>query len=269
MHRGYIVYEKEEAAQNAFFIEACTDAAARRGIGLRLVFAADLRAMDAPPKGDFALCRCRDAALACFLEGGLRMVNSARLNETANDKRLCFERLGGLVPMLPCYEAAERPPLPLPCVLKSRRGHGGAEVFPAYSEAQYRAAREALAEVPGGAIVQPMAQSGRDTRLYVLGGEVLCAMERTVPAGAFHANVSRGALARRIEPGKAEREICERVQRALPMGYAGVDILYDKDGAPLLNEIEDPVGARMLYKEAGLDVAALLMDYISREILSD
>ncbi len=62
-----------------------------------------------------------------------------------------------------------------------------------------------------------------------------------------------------------ERQIVEAVSRELPLDYAGVDIMRDH-GRAILNEIEDPVGARMLYIFTDIDPAEEHVEYlISKE----
>ena len=43
--------------------------------------------------------------------------------------------------------------------------------------------------------------------------------------------------------------------------YAGIDLIYD-NGKPVLNEIEDVVGSRMLYNHTDIDTAKLYIKYI-------
>ena len=56
------------------------------------------------------------------------------------------------------------------------------------------------------------------------------------------------------------RAVCEK----LPLHYAGVDIMHN-DGHAVLNELEDPVGARMLYTYTDIDPAALHVEYLLKE----
>ena len=44
-----------------------------------------------------------------------------------------------------------------------------------------------------------------------------------------------------------------------PLCFAGVDLLYDQ-GSPVLGEVEDVVGSRMLYKVSDVDIIALFLD---------
>ena len=60
-------------------------------------------------------------------------------------------------------------------------------------------------------------------------------------------------------------EAVGRIYSALRCDWIGVDFLPDRNGW-VLNEIEDPVGARMLYELTDVDVARLLTEYCLSEI---
>ena len=64
-----------------------------------------------------------------------------------------------------------------------------------------------------------------------------------------------------------ERSLANQViqrfrQAGAPLIMAGVDMLYDH-GHPLIGEIEDVVGSRMLYQTSDIDIVALYLDEIS------
>ncbi len=255
---GLLVYEKEDAAQNPRFIELCIRAAQKRGLELRLVLTDELK--DGLPQADFALLRTREPSLTRrFEQAGVRVFNSSILNETANNKMLTYDRLHDLVPMPTSYDGLclDSPPF-LPCVVKGARGCGGKNVYLAYDIPSYKAARESI--FPDLPVVQPFVDAGRDLRIYVVGGKLACAMLRTSSAD-FRSNYKLGGSAKRVTPTGDELAIAMAVNKRFPIDYAGVDIIYDK-GAPLLNEIEDPVGARMVYENTNIDIIDLLFSHI-------
>ena len=53
----------------------------------------------------------------------------------------------------------------------------------------------------------------------------------------------------------------KRLMQALPMDYAGIDFMFS-GGKPVFNEIEDVVGARMLYSLTDIDIADRHAAYI-------
>ena len=47
-----------------------------------------------------------------------------------------------------------------------------------------------------------------------------------------------------------------------PLTLAGVDLMFDR-GRPVVNEVEDVVGSRMLYQTSDIDIVSLFLDGIS------
>ena len=61
-------------------------------------------------------------------------------------------------------------------------------------------------------------------------------------------------------------DIAIKIAQLLEADYIGVDFLI-KNGCFYLNEIEDPVGARMLYKASDIDALDLFIKDIKRVLL--
>ena len=47
-----------------------------------------------------------------------------------------------------------------------------------------------------------------------------------------------------------------------PLTLAGVDLMNDR-GRPVVNEVEDVVGSRMLYQTSDIDIVSLFLDGLS------
>lgn len=265
MKRACILYKREDAEKNGVLIRKYFSALAGAGLSAGLLITDRLPYADVLAAADGAelvINRTRDFELARFLErAGLFVSNPAFVNETANDKLLTFERLSPIVPMLDTrlIEGAE-PPFEFPFVAKPAGGHGGRGVTLVRNENDLAAY---LAAQSGRSIAQPLATDlGRDMRVYVIGGRPAAAMLR-VSSTDFRSNFSLGGRAETVPLSALlpdERSIVEAVCRELPLHYAGVDIMRDR-GRAVLNEIEDPVGARMLYINTDIDPAALHVKY--------
>ena len=55
------------------------------------------------------------------------------------------------------------------------------------------------------------------------------------------------------------------LQTKFAFDFVGVDFIRD-EGKWILNEIEDVVGSRMLYKTANLDVAELYLQHVAKQM---
>ena len=258
MKKAYILYKRADAEKNRVLINKYSAAFRRYGLFPSLVLLDRLSPEDVlslVSDGKVVINRSRESGTARFLEeSGVFVSNPAYLNETANSKLLTYERLHGVVPMLETHLLTGEPSLPFPFVAKPSAGHGGNGVTLVNNERELAAYRAAH---PEESVIQPLATDlGRDMRVYVIGGKPAAAMLR-ISETDFRSNFSLGGKARFVPLGSLaedEREIVESVSRALPLDYAGVDIMHDR-GRAILNEIEDPVGARMLYMLTDIDPA--------------
>lgn len=278
MIEGWLLYNREDREKNRFFADRLISEGAKRGLGMRLVLADEFRAglhggslciePEGSPPPAFAVNRTRDWRIArCLEAAGCRVFNSSEAARVCNDKtesHLLAAWLG-----LPQADMAFRRNEPAdirthglgyPVVLKSPYGHGGSEVFLANGEDELVALASGL--VCGRVILQKLCgRPGEDVRVYVLGGKVFAAVKRKAASG-FRANLSLGGIAEPYDLDAAGRGMAERILRALPLDYAGIDFLLDENGGLLFNELEDAVGSRALYGLGLCDTAELLLKYI-------
>jgi glutathione synthase/RimK-type ligase-like ATP-grasp enzyme len=259
MRRASLLYARADARKNGVLIAKYRAALERRGMGASLVITDGLAyeaVFDMVSGAELVINRGRDAELAKFLEDkGVFVSNPSLVNAIANDKYSTYLKLSPLVPMLETHLLKEsEPPLPFPFVAKPAAGHGGAGVTMIKSAEELEKYR---AEHGEKSVIQPVAsEPSRDMRVYVIGGKPVCAMLRESKTD-FRSNYSLGGSARLIPAGELPAEALEIVRRvngALPLHYAGVDIMRDR-GRFVLNELEDPVGARMLYINTDIDPA--------------
>ena len=111
-----------------------------------------------------------------------------------------------------------------------------------------------------------VSDAGQDLRVYILGEKILAGVMRTAREGVV-SNFKKGGQVELHQLTQEERSLAEQViQRfhdaGAPLIMAGVDMLYDH-GHPLIGEIEDVVGSRMLYQTSDIDIVALYLDEIS------
>ena len=82
----------------------------------------------------------------------------------------------------------------------------------------------------------------------------------------FRSNFSLGGEVKAYEPSQEMVDIAIKISKLLGATYIGVDFLIDGNQI-YLNEIEDPVGARMLYKTSNIDIINLFIKEIKSQLL--
>ncbi|WP_210468767.1 RimK family alpha-L-glutamate ligase [Sporosarcina sp. 6E9] len=230
------------------------------GIDLRLIVDDEI-----PDKNlDFILFRDRNPEKAkAFEREGFRVFNRAEVNRIANDKRLTYELalLLGIptVPTTKVSDIADLPPFPI--VLKTVDGHGGSEVELCNNEFD---AKTFLSTYSSRQIIaQPYIETkAQDVRVFMIGETVIGAVKRT-GKGTFKSNYTLGGSVEKYTLSSWQEKEVSKIARALKSDYIGIDFLLLPDGQWLLNEIEDPVGARSLYETHDFSVAEKLMCYIT------
>ena len=66
---------------------------------------------------------------------------------------------------------------------------------------------------------------------------------------------------RPYELSENERQMVNCILKKLPLDYGGIDFIFHHNKA-VFNEIEDAVGARMLYATTDIDIVSLVAKYI-------
>lgn len=261
--KGYVYYSKDESMRNWGFIEDLRVESVKNGIELQLLVEEEQPDTDA----DFILFRDRNPEKAVFFEqSGFLLINRANINWIANDKWKSFELATLLgVPTVPTKMVGSISDITsYPCVLKTVDGHGGTEVVLCKSEAD---ANAFFLQFEGRSIiVQPFIESdATDVRVFMLGQDVLGAVKRTGKE-SFKSNYTLGGSIEKYLLSPRQENDATTIARTLNSDYIGIDFLLLPDGSWLLNEIEDPVGARSLYQTHDFSVAGRLMEYVKRKL---
>jgi ribosomal protein S6--L-glutamate ligase len=103
---------------------------------------------------------------------------------------------------------------------------------------------------------------GCDIRVLVLDGRVLGGMRR-VSDGDFRTNVSRKGRGEAHVVTDLEAEWALRAAAATGARFAGIDILYDRDGNGFVIEVNAVPGWRAFEKVTGKDVARIVVEAVS------
>ncbi len=227
----------------------------------------------------FALFWDKDVRLARAMEAaGMRLYNSAAAVSVCDDKSATQLALCGHgIPMIDTWvapmtyvqydEAGEaflqtaEQALGYPLVVKECFGSLGGQVYLAHDSTELRTLTSAMAARPF--VLQRFIAScvGTDKRLYVVGGKVVAAMTRQNDTD-FRANVGAGGSGTPYTPTAEEAALAVRCCELLGCGIAGVDLLHDENGAPLVCEVNSSAQTKELTACTGIDVDAAIIAYV-------
>lgn len=252
MWNAWLIYDKEGAKRNQDYIQYHIDAGKEWDIQFSLIMEDEL-VLPLESKPDFAIVRTIRPQLSKKLEKeGIRIFNNAMVSEICNDKgkTIRYIKEHTNVPVLETVsffnhelskELLSRYPN---CVMKAIDGHGGKQVF--RTEDDFDDIKREIRN--SDFIIQPFQKGpGKDVRVYVIGDEIVGAVERESQDG-FKANFSLGGTVRNYSLSEKEKSQIKDITDVFSFGMVGIDFLLDEKGNFVFNEIEDVVGARMLFQ---------------------
>lgn len=280
---GWLVYRKSEAERNKYYITFYEEAFKKRGISITLKYYEDFSwgtvqegstlsyQQEAVTKPDFVIMRADVPEFSEHLDFmGYRLFNNARVSAIANDKFKTLQlatRLNIPVPVtrLGNKENAliEAGDLGYPLVIKPRDGHGGQDVLWVDDESKLKEILENY-DHKTFLLQKPVSDLGRDLRVYIIGGKPIAAMLRSRDDD-FRSNYCLGGSAQQFELTTRELDMIKKITSVLDIDYAGIDFMFEK-GESILNEMEDVVGARMLYHLTNIDVVELYVEHILKSL---
>ncbi len=234
-----------------------------------------------PPKAwgrlDAVLERCVShsramAALRILDTWGVPCVNHWSVGEVCGDKlttNLALLRAGVPVPHArvaftpeSALEAIEE--LGYPAVLKPAVGSWGR----LFARVNDRDAAEAVLEHKGTLgtyhhsvffVQEHIEKGGRDLRSFVVGDQVICAIERC--SDHWITNTARGATAAAVPVTDELAELSLVAARAVGGGIVAVD-LFETDRGLLVNEVNYTMEFRNSIEPTGVDIPARIVDYL-------
>lgn len=262
------------------------ESAKKRGIDLEVKTNAEILT-DLTPNGekrledaDFVLFWDKDITLCRMLEEmGMRVFNSSQAIAACDNKGLTHAILSKTdIPMpktviaplafnkedMSDFAESAVEKLGLPVIIKESFGSFGFQVYRAKN--LHDAVDIANMISPNAMIFQEyIAQSeGRDVRINVVGDRVVAAMERYNESD-FRANVTNGGKMKPYSPSEKECEIALKACRALGLDFAGVDLLFGKDG-PLLCEVNSNAHIKNILDCTKINVADAIFEYIKDKL---
>jgi RimK family alpha-L-glutamate ligase len=231
---------------------------------------------------DFVIFWDKDIKLAKMLEAeGFKVFNSAKAIEICDDKSLTFIQLKNKNIKMPktfcapmtfdkeykdfTFVLQVEGSLGYPMIIKENKGSFGEQV---YMVNNYYEAVDKIKEIGNcDFIMQEYVESskGQDVRIHVVGEEIVTAMKRVNP-NDFRANITNGGTMEKYEPTKEQREMALIVCRELGLDFAGVDIMFGKDGEAILCEVNSNAHFKNIFDCTGVNVAEKIMKYIVSKV---
>lgn len=238
-----LVYSKEEAQRNKFVVDLM-----QNRLGVQLV---DPNYRD---EASYVINRSNDYRVGEFYEKkGIRVFNPSQFSRLANNKQLCYDFMeqNGIEVMPTRYS---NPPF----VKKPNDGHGGMGVVMCYSADDY----------DENMVCQKAASDlGKDLRVWVIGGKIIASILR-VSKSDFRSNYCLGGDAIPYELSDEEIEKIEKIIALVKGDYYGIDFVFN-NGKIVFNELEDTVGARMIYDKTDIDILEIYCEYVSKIVASN
>lgn len=261
--RFWLIYDRFEAERNRRYIDFYLDKGKEKNIDIELVIIED--GMDTNCLPDAAIVRIMNPKLSEGLEKmGVNVYNSSFISRVANDKMetyLYLKDKGIKLPETFLVTDDFMPPF-YPMVIKPTAGKGGRNVeivnnFDEFLSYRTRVNEKCVAQ-------RVVSDKGKDLRVYVVGNRIIKGMLR-VSDTDFRSNFCLGGKAYEYEISGSEKEEIQKIIDQFDIAYAGLDFIFD-NGKIIFNEMEDVVGARMLYTYTDIDIVDIYLDYLISEV---
>ena len=235
-------------------------------------------------EADFVLYFDKDRYVAELLEKcGIRVFNSAAATAICDDKMLTHVALcnNGLpmpatLPGALCYNergevsdeylqnAVDR--LGLPMIVKQCHGSFGEQVYLASS---FDELKRIVKSVKMSAYLfqqYEFQSSGKDMRVIVIGGKVVCGMLRE-NLDDFRSNIAHGGKASAVDVPRDIAKLCEKAAAVIGLDYCGVDVLLTD--APKICEVNSNAMFEAMERATGVNVAKLYAEHIVKCVKRD
>lgn len=283
----WLVYREEDCKKNTWYIEQFLKLGAKYDMNISLVLTKDMTLVcdeqgnrvllngQEVAKPKFAIVRTIDPRLSIHLElSGIQVVNRSEVSLICNDKARTYQEIAKLkIPMIPtqfCKRDCLRQIIEkqtAKTVIKTVDGHGGQEVFlvDAEQDSITELLDEILAKTSSDFVIQPLVGNRhQDLRVYVLGDKILAAILRTSKNG-FKSNFSLGGEVSDYHLTEQETKRVYEIIEHFTFDLVGIDFIIGDDNSLIFNEIEDVVGARMLYQCTNIDIVDCYLEYLSKK----
>ncbi|MCB9201910.1 MAG: RimK family alpha-L-glutamate ligase [Flavobacteriales bacterium] len=217
------------------------------------------------------------AVIRHFERLGVYCVNPSASIDTVKDKLFQMQILANSGFSIPKTILAKFPvdshwvekQIKFPAIVKALSGSQGSGVFLCENQNMLEDLMKVIesANKDANFIIQEFISDsrGRDLRVYVIGGKVVGAMERSSSDESFKANFSRGGT---VKPFKITEELEKKVleiTELFNLEIAGIDLLFDGTDFRIC-EVNSSPGFKGLEKVNDVDVAVEILNYIKQKV---
>lgn len=152
-----------------------------------------------------------------------------------------------------------------PVVIKLLEGTQGIGVVLGETHKSARSVIEAFHGAEIAILVQEYVKeaSGRDIRVFVVGGKAIAAMQRTGAAGDFRSNLHRGGHAESVKISPEERKTAILAAKSMGLNVCGVDLLRADEG-PVVMEVNSSPGLEGIEQSTKVDVASQIIEFLEK-----
>lgn len=230
------------------------------------------------PLPDAVLFWDKDLYLAKHLESmGIRLFNTADAIEICDDKSLTALKLANSGIALPKtivspqvfwdYELSEDyyerivAELGLPLIIKEVRGSFGMQVHKAATIEDMKTIIATLGTRKFIFQQSINTSAGKDIRVNIAGGEIVGAMLRQNP-NDFRANITMGGTATPYKLTAEQEAVALKVHELVELDFSGIDLLFGKDGEPILCEINSNPNFLSFEQATGLDFGGRIVQHV-------
>lgn len=276
---AWLLYDKSGAERNIHYINIYFEECKKRNIDLKLILVEDIefgiknnnctllyknKKCSLP---QFAVMRTINPLLTGHLEiMGVPVFNNSFVSSVCNDKQKTYQYVSKAnvkIMDTSFIKKGTSVSIGYPCVVKPSSGRGGENVFLVKNEEEFKKAIDSIPD-ENIAVQKPAGDLGKDLRVYVLKDKIIASVLR-VSNSDFRSNYSLGGSAKVYNLSSEEKSIVYKIIELFDFGLVGIDFVFD-EGKMVFNEIEDVVGARMLYSVTDINIVSLYLDFILSEI---
>lgn len=226
---------------------------------------------------DFAIYLDKDPHIALMLEkSGLKLFNSAESIRLCDDKILTNIILANNNIKIPTtissplmYKGGDNKnmfnviesAINYPMIIKEAHGSLGAQVYLVNDRIELLAIRNKI-KLRAHLYQEFISSSwGKDMRVILIGGQVVASYMRKSELD-FRSNIELGAEGILVDIEPEYARMAEQVAKILDLDYCGVDLLFGKDGEPILCEVNSNAFFLGAEKYTGNNIAEKYVKYI-------